>query len=56
MEKTIILKATSAGKDGTYFVKDGLGRDLFSISANEEERTGIVYDNKNNPVLKIHVE
>lgn len=55
MPDPIVLKATSE-KDGTYLVKDNLGRDLFSISANNEEGIGTVYDNRNNPVLKIHVE
>jgi len=55
METAIILKATSE-KDGKYLVKDNIGRYLFSISANNEEGKGIVYDNKNNPILKIHIE
>lgn len=56
MPDPVVLKATSAKKDGTYSVKGISGNELFIISTDEESGAGIVYDNKNNPVLKMYIE
>ncbi len=43
MTDPVVLKVTGTKENGTYSVKDKLGRDLFSISVKEEEKRGVIY-------------